>query len=247
MKRLTFLFTCLLALNCSAQSPSATPPVQLPAGPILANLEFLQWQITTTEPLGSRPAQETFSAAPAPTPAPRVTSSHITKTGQVKRVETVNSLGEKTLKWSFGNSSILTSAGSARPILFADDANKIDFPELSWISPRNFAGVSKFQDQDCFIFRDRLSILSEAEINDAKNIAKQSGGIFNADSFKVDAWAAISVQARLPLAAKRGKEDSVYRYLPTPTTVQELPPDLRKLIEGENRRIQDLGRKPASS
>ena len=250
-----------------AQAPPypATPPA-LPPGPILAVQDFAAWQVVTTRQAAAKPSDKEPSKADA---SPKVVSTQtITKTGTIRLEVTVDEDGNKFTKWNVEGGEVSQISGqppmllrvrpnarknAARPatssaaVFKPKEALPDDFPEVVWVSENNFTGITKAAGADYLTFKDRLTFLSPAEINDAKATTARLGQSFNEDNFKEPATAYVNADTHFPVSATRGKDTFIYKLLPAPTQVQTVPPEIERVIEMESHRQDDLIRRPARS
>jgi len=149
--------------------------------------------------------------------------STIIKTGSTILEQNVEADGKQHQIWHISGLRIVSLPGSSKPAVCTDYRGRdifsinfaaTDFDGLDWLSPITYAGIVKYQANDCIVFRGTLSPLSERDqVNELAFIQESRAlGIKIADPIKVPALAYIDLQSQLPVLAIFGKEKRIYQY-----------------------------------
>jgi len=218
MKELACLSGILFFLITPGMADPAAPieRVPLPAGPLLGRLaDFSAVQTTYAyasdkmKPATATPAPHFLSYKPSD-PARSVTLTRAKPTWHVSRVD-IN--GNSVDEWSEGTDIYCLASGLPDPLLqnTSDptgfpDYNKVDFPDMEWISPKTYQGVQAMKGHPCLVFK----------------IAETVTGI------ETTAW--IDLETRLPVQWQRGNETRTFRQLSPPTDILRMPSAIAAFI-----------------
>ena len=273
MKLLLTLSLVAMASTASAQGPTtpAGSPAPLPPGPLVKPVPSgVRWTITRKAGPGVE-SKELEKAEQGASPesgkekgkegASRFDIQIIgEKVSDVAHVVTTYGNGNKKEIWKKGGQQTTINTGWKEPIVGPayDDAE-----DITWISASNFTGIKKVSDSDCMIFRDRVlpelyrarpdllrkSVASsEVEQKGMDLIAKVLGTESKAidpESVKIDAFACIDLESRLPITLQVGKAVTAYKYeaLP-PNYALNLPADVAAAMEARGQQVKATTRRP---
>lgn len=255
MKQTIFCFVVLVGLTALHAQDTQKPP--LPAGPLLKRTgENSAWTVVSQKAAGSKssPAAEESQNKQDPV----AFQSQFVKTGDTIWEVTTDAKGVRQEIWRVRGLRVTPVPDHPKPLVFPDfgvedihtiDFKTSDFAGLDWISPATYSGVEKWQDQDCLIFRGKVSPLTairRQEESSAMSAARESGEPVP-DRLLVPAVAYIDVQTRLPLFAQFGDEKRTYQYGSAPTTPLQLPPDVASQVKEYVMRIKRLSAPPSKS
>lgn len=236
---------CLLAQASLAVAQIAENKIApLPPGPILANPEYAQWQaVVSNETEKQSTAQTSTTSSNTSPPINSKTITTVTKTKNL-RFEVIDNptLGRIT-KWCDGDLQLISTPKEPEPTLYTrpdpDPAHnffqsyaKSPFPEIAWVSPKNYTGIQKFEDRDCMVFETKSERFSEHEIKDRELEAKMSGksvAINASESPTLIAF--ISVETHLPVCLKKANEVRRYQFSPNPTSMLQFPANIKSLYD----------------
>lgn len=205
-KSLTVVFSLLAsAMALQGQQPNLKiTPAALPPGKLLNSApDFSQWTINSVmhAPAG-------LHSVTLPPPRHIV----VTKTGDIRHVTGIyDGISVKELWIQKGAMAILGS-GLERPMiidhespgetLFGPYLNR-DFPGFEWISPQNFAGITKNGDRVYLVFEERGT----------------DGAV-----------ACIDYETRLPVYLKLDWDESTYQFNAPPTQPLAIPKEVEESI-----------------
>ncbi len=224
----------------------AAPPgigEELPAGPLLAPVPNLtRWDVffrfglsgqeTPDEPPGG--TEIDAEAAVPGDQRPRRTT--VIKAGRVYFQEKRTRSGEIHRNWLFLDprleivqfnppNRVLAIASGDRLSGLATSLERGDFPELDWLSSKNFRGLRKLAGRDCLFFQDEVTLARVGP-------EAASGDIGDAAPVKVKSEAWIDLETRLPLKFHRGEEVRRYRYSAAQASdVPPLPAEGKRLYQ----------------
>ncbi len=227
-----FLLTLAAGLGfCSAAWGQSPAPVEeklelipLGPGPLLNRAPaFAKWTITCAYSDAAQPGspQEKHFA-----PALQIVT--VTKTNNIYDEQKVYSDGSKEESWhvgslqieatSFTNGKLMIytpnsfGSGGIDPLLYTDYTAS-DFPNLAWLSPRNYKGVQKNKKGEYMVFKD--------------SIQNPFPGLNSATS---DATATIDSLTRLPVQIKTAAVTLNYIFETPPQGLLVLPSDVQRLL-----------------
>ncbi len=219
-------FTVAVAQQSSSQ-PQASPRPELPPGPLLSRApEMAEWTITFKAQAG---AANTKTAQRGQT---RTYSEDyravVTKTRSIYHVTMVTGAGVRSDRWSVNNVQVMFLSNARLPVVatssemeeFYMDFGKSDFPDLGWISRKNFVDVKPLGGvAKGLVFEDQL-----------KNP--------NPDGFPLKVRAVIDLQTRLPLLFQIDNGIGTFQFgappqamLVPPANVVSLADQLRKQVQ----------------
>jgi hypothetical protein len=238
MKRL-LLITLISAIGSSVVAQSTDNP-PFPGGPVLAKApNFSKWTTTTSAPKTTTGGTDASSSSgKADVPKVIVTT---TKTLPILLISTDALGGEKSSRWCVGHFEVILDPHLPGPFItdsssqnFTDFSHS-DFPELQWISEANFAGIKQVGGQKVLLFRKTIALSAAVQ-----SALKAAGHVATGTLCE----ATIDAETRLPVSFKNGGEVSTYHFEPPPTSILDLPPEVKSIIVQEQNRIQRLSRVP---
>ena len=271
MKLLLTLSLAAMSLTASAQGP-ATPagsPAPLPPGPLVKPVPSgVRWTITRKAGPGGalRELEKAEPGAAKDQEKGKEGASRFDiqiigeKVSDVAHVVTTYGNGNKKEVWKKGGQQTTINTGWKEPIVGpAYD----DVEDITWISASNFTGIRKVSDSDCMIFRDKVlpelyrarpdllrkSVASsDKEQQNIDLITKVLGTESKAidpESVKIDAFACIDLDSRLPITLQVGKAVTAYKYeaLP-PNYALNLPADVAAAMEARGQQVKATTRRP---
>jgi hypothetical protein len=248
------IFGILITLHAQQAAPqNSVPP--LPPGPLLKRApDYSTWTVTCLGHAneGGEPSKTTATgeAPPKDKQKESVTMvSTVVKTGSTILEQNVEANGERHQIWHFSGVRIVS--GTSDPVIGADYGGddifsinfaSTDFAGLDWVSQSTYAGMAKYQGNDCIVFKGTVSPLSvRAQIDEREDIAKAKAfGESHSEKAMVPATAYIDLQTRLPLVVSFGKETRFYQYGAPPTAPLALPPALAGPVQEYEQRIKRL-------
>lgn len=254
----------ILLLGCASlamgQAPSPSPSVPpLPPGPLLKRApDFSSWTVTVQGSATGPMEASTGGESPSKEKQPPATVSTVTKTGSTILEQNVDATGERRSVWHYSGLRIVPGVGGATPMIcpdygggdiFSINFASSDFAGLDWLSPAAYAGIEKYQGNDCIVFKGAVSphhvrdqIAEREYIEQMRGFGQPVG-----DALRVPAVAYISLETRLPLMVAFGNEKRFYQYGPAPTAPLELPPEVAGQVKEYLVRIQRLSAPPSRS
>ena len=166
-----FLLLALLGLSPALTGAFAqTSGALRPKEPIVSRApDFASWTITYLykEATAKSPSEK------PPAPSDRIQSVTLTKTDKTYWMQTAWASGKKEEKWIFNGTQFQTLAnGKVITIITAPtpeepspeylNFNKGDFPELEWVSAKNYKTVEDYEGKKAFRFEegDKKALLS---------------------------------------------------------------------------------------
>ncbi len=235
------LAVVLLGWTAGHAQQSAAPNPELPSGPLLKSVpEFSQWEIEVTHPIDPANTRKSEKAQ-----AGRIVT---TKTGDIIH-ETTDHNGQRSEKWFVGPLQY-TKASGRREWLESDgsvgaDGARLDpdysplpasgFRDLEWVTAGTYCGVFRHEDRECLVF---VPLDLAGVTTHPRTVSKE---FLDAQ----DTLAYIDAESRLPVLARIGGENRVYRFKPAPTEMQLLPLDISGQMEkGEAARSRLLEAPP---
>ena len=243
--KLKNIIVCLLsqASLALAQTPESKI-APLPPGPILANPEFAQWQAVAMSETEKQPAQSTATTSSnASPPVSSKTITTVTKTKNLRFEVIDNPIMGRITKWCDGDLQLISTPKEPEPSLYTrpdpDPAHnffqsyaKSPFPEIAWVTPKNYVGIQKFEGRDCMVFETKTERYSEHEIRDRELEARMNGNKLTIDPLESSSTLAfIAVETHLPVCLKKPNEVRHYQFSPNPTSMLEFPAKIKSLYE----------------
>lgn len=127
-------------------------------------------------------------------------------------------------RWYTSDITVIARPGVVPDVTFAKrgDGPVSDFPDLNWISPKNYVGTRKIHGTECLIFRGTVSMGSD----------------------KVPATACLDAKTRLPLVLEMLGRNQTYIFQPVPTSRLTLPPNIQAQIDTVKKTINAAGARP---
>ena len=245
--RLPTLF-CVVVLmaggefEAGAQEAVAPTPRPVPPDPpfLKEAPSYSAWTITryTVPGLGGQAADAVVrSAAAAPKPDSQTT---VTKTGRVRHQLRKLKSGEQEDIW-FEHGNRITMESMWKIPVFQGETSGAkspagpDFPELSWISAKNFAGTQEAQSNTYLVFETQVTEGSAA-------LAKAYGYQLQSSFDRVY----IDAETRLPWLFQSGNVLQRYTFQSPPTAPLEVPPEYQAMFDAYEKRKVDMARKPVA-
>jgi hypothetical protein len=213
-------------------------PQPLPSGDLISQApDSSHWSINSTI-ITTAPTDASGAAKPDPT-APKPAVLNITKSGKIYLVESVSPDGKKMTRWKNEQFQATYPPEVSSPsIAFNSNApnyvdfSKSDFPEFTWISAKNYVGMTKLGAAMGLVFKGsvpirgaRMALLSMQHPNPS------------------DAIAVVDLNTHMPLMLQVGDEILVYQFTSGGTDVT-LPPDVHKAFDLLRTRIQNASAVP---
>jgi hypothetical protein len=216
MKTVVWLLLVGLFLRC-AVGQEATPSVrtELPSGAVLKRApESAQWIVTHKVTGGQKDENGNFKPGP---PNEKDFRAIFSKGNSVFHLEMTFGDGHRVDKWCLGEIQITKTPNARLPVISRaqepdasfQDFSKGDFPDLAWVSPKNFVERRKVGNADCLIFRDRVRI---------------------SDKVSVDGEAAIDATTRLPVSLVLDGALTTYEHK-TPSAAITPPAEILSLAK----------------
>ncbi len=256
----TYYISCLIlsivtTLHSQQAAPqSSVPP--LPPGPLLKRApDYSTWTVTyeghPTEDKGAVKPSTTGEEKPKgkdAKEAPTMLSS-VVKTGSIILEQNVDAAGHRNQIWHVSGMRVVTASPSpvvcpdfASADIFSTNFASSDFAGLYWLSPTTYAGVVKYQGNDCLVFKGSVSPLGEkAQADEQAYITEsRSLGLKVPDALRIPAVAYIDLETRLPVYVQFGNEKRIYQYGPAPTQPLTLPPDLAGPVKEYSEKLRRL-------
>jgi len=243
MKR--FLFPVVL-LSFVASALAQTPQqAVLPSGALLNRApDYSKWTVVINGSAGSPDMGSKEKHAPTNS------LSTLTKAGGIILEQNVDTQGQKEEIWHCKGIRVEKDPKTAAPLISPDrgtgdiysvDFSQSDFAGLSWVSPKTFAGIEKYEGRDCIVFRDKVSPLTaEYRRQEMSGIAIAQSLGQDMSEILVPAIAYIDLQTRLPVLVTFGNQKRVYQYSTIPHDPLTLPPDLAEALKGYGEKLQRL-------
>lgn len=260
-----FYISCVIlsiVIKVHAQQASPQPSIPpLPPGPLLKRApDYSTWTVT----FQGHPIEEREPVKPATTgeekpkdkqgEEPVTLLSSVVKTGSTILEQNVDAAGQRNLIWHVSGIRVVFS--SSKPVacpdyggadIFSTNFSSSDFAGLDWLSPTTYAGVVKYQGNDCLVFKGSVSPLGEkAQFDERAYITDARGqGLSVPDALRVPAVAYIDLATRLPVFAQFGNQRRIYQYGAPPSTQLALPPEVAGSLKEYAQQIRRLSA-PAS-
>jgi len=245
---LGIVLTSGIAICAQAQQiPVKQRPVP-PDGPLLNSApDHSQWVTTYIYPQDQPKGDDAAQLPALPPTSPRKILT--TKTGNIIHEETVDVAGNKTDKWQEGSTLYLKPKNQAHwgvsSSAFRHNNPKDDpfenplpangFHDLDWITKDTFTGSIQSAQSTLLIFVPMGA--DKVDLSDPKKSQD------HLDSLQEVAY--IDAQTRLPVSLRIGKVVRTYTFLPPPSSMLALPPDLQREIKQGEERTARLLRSPA--
>jgi len=240
-----------IAINLHAQQAAPQPSLPpLPPGPLIKRApDYSTWTVTYKgqEPVkAATTGEEKTKDKEAKEPITMV--STIVKTGSTILEQNVDEAGQRSQIWHV--SGIRVVAGSnpavspdyASADIFSINFASTDFAGLYWLSPATYAGIVKYQGNDCIVFKGSVSPLGEKAQADEQSyiIGARAFGESVPDALRVPAIACIDLATRLPVFVQFGQEKRIYQYGTPPTAALTLPAELAGPMKEYQEKIRRL-------
>ena len=223
-----FLGFAMILVEASAQDVAPAGAPVLSDGPIVAKVgNFDAWEIDFTYSNKDDLPSEADATASAVNSVPvdvflaKTRRVILTRTKPIWHVEITKSKGGKIDQWGDGADQFLDTPATGAylnhqlaaqgsytgsPIQFEDG----DFPDMEWLSKKNYIGVQTVGGQKCFTFSEG------------------------------DKMAWINLETKFPIAWRRGQETRVFKQLPPPSTTLQLPASIIKIKDALNADLKRL-------
>lgn len=210
-----------------AQEPS--PTATLPPGPLLNKApDFSQWTVTIKREGGKNAdepeeSEEKSGQRGASAALERI---GVVQTGKIRHE--VHVVGAKVVSdtWFLDGAAVSIDPITKVATVSGGGGGSggADFPDVDWVSQKNFSGVQTVGKTQCIVFSDRL----------------KTGG---KDDSTVDAVAYIDLETRLPVLMKK---DNIYTYQfgARPSAMQVPPADVTEALERYRKRLQRAAATP---
>ena len=209
---------------CMAQTPApgSTPPPVPPPGRLLNRApDFSQWTVSYKT-----------SVPDKPNPGEKVpvdsgdSVTVVTKTKPVYHVQRLNGAGRRIDQWAEGGVQVVILPNAQLPLVSAPGGEsyginftRSDFPDVAWVSRKNFADIKNVMGFDCLIFRDKVRPIMEG--------ARGVGEVIPT----LDAEAGIDIKSRLPIYLRLGDSMTTYVYGTAPSSPLVPPANIASLIQ----------------
>lgn len=155
---------------------------------------------------------------------PRIQEVTTVKTGDIRREVTTYTSGQKDERWVKGD-IVVRRSGLTGKIEVETESTAVDFPELSWIQPRDFKEVRKMHGAECLFFEGQIERL---QVEDGR-LYGAIGGTGTEERLK--ATAVIDLKTRRPLSLEFERVKRTYTFGPRPSSKLVLPRDLAAAVQ----------------
>jgi hypothetical protein len=218
MKLILFLgaVPLILCITLRAADSDLLGKPPLPGGLLPARApDFASWEISY--------ATAKAGAGASSPPAANQRRESVTKTGTTYHREEVTGTGQEIEQWWMNGFQLTGKEGG--PYSFSDgndgsidqiDYQISDFPELDWIGPDCYVGITSVSGVPCFLFRKQISLESRAML--LRMPAGQGEP-------RVEASAWLDAKSGLPVQTSVGDWRATYRFLPPPSSSLNFPAD----------------------
>ncbi len=112
------------------------------------------------------------------------------------------------------------------------NVGRCDFPELGWISERNFIGIEEQAGRKFLVFRNHEP---KPSISAASTMTPDTG-------LAMEAY--LDAETRLPVIFRNSAGTHNYQYDTPPTEMLSLPSEVKSALDLEQTRIRQLSLKP---
>ncbi len=262
MKKIVII-SCITATLCASawsQTP-AIAKVPLPKGPLPAKApNFAKWSVTITE--GGGESQKSSSSTDSDqtkgqTNKAQQTVMSVIKTLPIRFVGIASSKDGNSIIWCLGEYQIQQNKYSETPTLCSKssesyiDFNNSDFPELGWISEKNYVGAQKIGERTYLFFQDQLVDTSNGVIpslGSSQRVQQNASMTNNSIPMpgKIEAMAYLDAETRLPVSMKKGSKTYLYKFDQAPTTPLTPPANIKSIVTAEQDRLKRLSLRPPS-
>ncbi len=224
------------SLSLRAQEPSQEPPIPLPPGPLLRTApEFAQWVVTITSSASEK-------TVPAEKPKPFQRRLVTIKAGSTRHDVASDFVG-KILSdiWIIDQFQILidptTKTLRISTGAVVDAALPVrDFPELGWVSGKNYIGMQKVAGKDCLVFRDKVGLTEHGP--------KSNGAQQPPSGEMLSMMAYVDGETRLPVLIQKDIEIYSFQFGTPPSAALTPPLDLQQAITSLRRRQLRAAERP---
>ena len=208
---------------CAPDSPTVPPGPLLKAAP-----SYAEWTVTVTEKRAAQSNPDTSPAGASISKPPKEQFT-TTKTGDIRKVLHVMAPDLQNEKWLLeGYAVTLHKNTNTQEVSLgvpnAADSPLVDFPELNWISAKNFVGEQKVMGKNCLVFKGVTT--SDPEMPSS------------------NATATIDAETRLPLALVLDEETRIFQFAPPPQAKLVPPPAVLKTIKAWKAHLLDISKPP---
>lgn len=226
--------------------------IPFPGGVFPGNApNYAKWTLTVTTQDSPKPAAGQGALANGssnPKPAdPGRTVVTVEKTLPIRCV-TINSTGSgKTTVWCVDELQFQQEPANQNPTLFTGASlsyinfSVTDFPELSWISGRNFAGMRETDGRQLLVFQEKRAALAGSIIPNRGDLREGQATGTSAPGL-LEFEALVDAVTRLPVSMRKGRQNYAYKYEEPPVSILKLPANIADMLEVEKTRIQRLAR-----
>ena len=204
----------------SLYAQDTLPP--LPEGPLLKRTpNNCVWSVTTQGTLAIDQAKGYKTGASKDEKSTPSQYSKVTKTGSTILEQNVDHQGRANDVWHINGlrltktpAGILIVHDSGGGDIYSINFDSADFAGLDWISAQTYAGIKKYSERDCIVFKGKVSPLSSRDQADEAsviaNLRAQGESVWEVK--QIDTLAYIDLETRLPLYAEFGPEKRIYQY-----------------------------------
>lgn len=127
-------------------------------------------------------------------------------------------------RWYTGEVAAVVRPGMAPSVVFSKrgEGSFADFPDLSWISAKNYVGTRNIHGTDCLVFKGAIGRGAEA----------------------IPAQACLDAKTRLPLVLEVSGTVQTYNFQPTPSARLSFPASLQAQVETMKKTMNAAGNRP---
>ena|SRR5215210_941075 len=222
-----FCIGIALGAGLTLHAQEAAPQPTVPPGPLLNKAPALaQWTVTI------KSAGETPAASPAPgekgeKPQPPAGNERIgvVQTGNIRHEVRVRGTQVTSDAWSVDGTYITVDPSTkVARVSAGGGASTQDFPEIAWVSAKNFSGIQDVSGKKCIVFKDKLETYADS-------------------GEKIDAVAYVDLETRLPVAMQKG-DVYTYQFGAPPQAPLTPPQNIAEALEKYRKRLQRAGATP---
>jgi hypothetical protein len=202
-----------LLFSGDGRAQQSTETRVLPPGPLIStNLgDFAAWEVVETIIKIDDPTKPAVTASE---PGQVLYRNIFTRTKSITHIQTFFQGVPVGDRWCIGKTQVLTSQKTSPALAGGSMAMdpKSCFTEFSWISAQNFVGIQKKGERQGLVFKEERDV--------------STGG----DRVMAPCVAMTDLESRRPISCQINTTLSTFTFLPAPTEMLAIPPDVQKLL-----------------